>query len=375
LLLLGRGVEKGVVCGDALAAVAVSTGAMAQATISGVLDVSGIVQQKTTTTTSGSSPVATTVKLNNNGGVAGTWSTSELRIGGSEDLGGGLTASFQINSDLRSAGAFASRDRWLQLSGGFGSIRIGNQGNVANSDGFHGYTQTGTTGTGSTYGLGVSPAGTGAEEEQGISRQTNVINYTSPNFNGVSVVVGTARDSSDDSASGKEVGKASRTQNGLSVTYAAGPLRAGFGTTNRKVGIEGANAAAVAAGEEKVKANWIGASYDLGVATVGLAVVNNDHKKGGAATRDQKFTAYGVTVPMGAITLRASTYTGKDSATAAAATNQKLSGHQVSATYALSKRTLVYAYVGESKRSRDGAASTAAAVKVTRTAVGLSHSF
>jgi GBP family porin len=383
LLLLGRAVEKGVVCGDALAAVAVTGAAFAQANITGTLDVAAISNGKVATTAANGN-ATTTVKTNSTSGVAGSWATSELRFGGSEDLGGGLTASFQVNSDLRNAGVFASRDRWLQLSGGFGSLRLGNQGNVGNSAGFFGYTQTGTTGVGSTYGLGVAG---------GIERQTNVINYTSPNFNGVSVMVGTARNSSDSDATTR-TGKASTTQNGLSVTYASGPLRAGFGTTQRTTNVEAAPRAnatlngedpaivitsvgsvAVAASETKVKANFIGASYDLGVATVGGSIINNDSKTGGAATRDQKLNVIGVTVPMGAITLRASTYTGKDSATPAATSNIKHSGHQISATYALSKRTTVYAYMGENKTKRDGAASTAEVTKATGTHIGLAHNF
>ena len=352
---------------------------MAQATISGVLDISAMSTGKVATTASGANGATTSVKTNSTAGDEGRWATSELRIGGSEDLGGGLTASFQLNTDLRSsaANAFGNRDKWLQLSGGFGSIRIGNQGNVGNSAGFNAYTQTGTTSVGSTYGLAVNPLGGAANAAiEGIERQANVINYTSPNFNGVTVMVGTARNSSDetDTVAGK-VGKAETTQNGLSVTYASGPLRAGFGITNRTSKIEANTAALAAAGEIKVKANFIGASYDLGVATLGAAIINNDKKTGGVAARDQKLNVIGVTVPMGAITLRASTYTGKDSATPAATSNIKLSGHQVSATYALSKRTQVYAFMGENKTKRDGAASTAQVTKATGTHVGLTHSF
>jgi predicted porin len=363
-----------VVCGDALAAVAVSGAAFAQVTISGVFDVNAVKQDKTTTTAA-SGNTNTSVKTNNLSDNNG-WSTSELRIGGSEDLGGGLTASFQLNTGLNNgASSLADRDRWLQLSGGFGAVRIGAMGNVAGSDGFHGYTQIGNTSTGTTYFLGTAGD---------IARQRNVINYTTPNFNGVTAQIGTARTSSDSSDAAK-AGKNSTTQNSLSVAYSAGPLSAGFGTTNRTINTETASAvthgdgvagsAAVTASETKVKANWVGASYNLGVATLGLAVVNNDSKKDGVASRDQKFTAYGVTVPMGAITLRASAYSGKDSATAAATDNIKLSGHQVSVTYALSKRTFVYAYMGEGKTKRDGAASTVAVAKTTSTRVGLSHSF
>ena len=89
---------------------------------------------------------------------------------------------------------------------------------------------------------------------------------------------------------------------------------------------------------------------------------------------DIKLNAIGVNVPMGAITLAASTYRGKDKRAGTAATAAKLSGHQLSATYSLSKRTTVYALVGKSEYKRDGA-STIATRKTTATNVGLVHAF
>ena len=322
--------------------------------------------QNSKTTSTATTNVVTTTKSNSTSGNEGRWATSELRFGGTEDLGGGLKASFQLNSDMRGATpGFVTRDRWLQLAGGFGSLRLGNQGSVGNSAGFNAYTQTGTTGVGSTYGLGVNPGGSGTPTES-IERQANVINYTSPSFNGITVMVGTAKNSSDTDAT---IGKAETTQTGLSVTYAAGPLSAGFGTTDRSIQAE------ASANVTKVKGNFVGASYNLGVATIGASIVNNDSSVAGATTRDFGFTAFGVTVPMGAITLRASTYSGEDKGAAGAADDVDYSGNQISVTYALSKRTMVYAYTGTNQTKRAAGNTAGAFAKTTGTNIGIAHTF
>jgi predicted porin len=339
--------------------------AQSTVTIGGTLDVTALGNGKVATTAAGGN-TQTDVKTSATGFTTNqSWATSELRIGGTEDLGGGLKASFQLNSDMRATPAFVSRDRWLQLAGGFGSLRLGSQGNVANSAGFNAYTQTGTTGVGSTYGLGIVG---------GIERQANVINYTSPSFNGVTVMVGTAMNSSDSNASAA-VGEASTSQTGLSVTYAAGPLSAGFGVTKRISEIEGATAALADAGKIELDADFIGASYNLGFATIGGSIINNDSETGNAATRGQRLNVLGVTVPMGAITLRASFYDGKDSVSVSSTDNLKLSGNQISAVYALSKRTAVYVYTGTNQSKRDSGNTTSEVVKTTGTNIGVNHSF
>lgn len=360
----------------ALAVLAASGASFAQSTVTigGTLDVTAFGNSKVATTAAGGD-TTTDVKTSATGFSTGqSWATSELRIGGTEDLGGGLKASFQLNSDMRGTPAFVSRDRWLQLAGGFGSLRLGSQGNVANSAGFNAYTQTGTTGVGSTYSLAVNPGGSSVSAAENIERQNNVINYTSPTMSGFTVIVGTAMNSSDSNSSSL-VGEASTSQTGLSVTYVAGPLSAGFGVTKRTAEFEGATAAAAAALKTDVDASFIGASYNLGVATVGASLMTNDREVGGAATRGQSLTAIGVSVPMGAITLRASFYTGKDSVSVSSTDDLKLSGNQISAVYALSKRTAVYAYTGTNQSKRDSSNTTSAVVKTTGTNIGVSHSF
>jgi predicted porin len=212
-------------------------------------------------------------------------------------------------------------------------------------------------------------------------------------------------------------GKADAGLMGLSLTYAHGSLSLGAGTSTTTVNVEAAagtagtcilnsfttgNAAtstsailagakcdattqtrltgadAVAAKETKDKQMYVGASYDLGVATV---VANYRSGKSttvatGVNSHNIRVTTFGVTVPMGAVTLAANMYTGKDSVAAAATDDGfKLKGNQISARYALSKRTFVYVATGRSEKNRDATNTTGATLKTKQTTAGLVHSF
>ncbi len=399
MLLLGRAVEKGVVCGDALAAVAVSGAAFAQANITGVLDVNVINNAKTTTQAS-SAVASQTTKSSQTSNLGGGWSTSELRFSGSEDLGGGLKASFQLNSDLRGdTPGFVTRDRFLQLAGDFGAVRVGRFVPAA-AAGFHGFSGARTTGAaGNIYGLATNAPTTNALLHLGTSNfeRQNTIQYSSPNFNGISVNLAYG-DRSADRSDANRAGKNQQKQTSLHIAYAAGPLSVGVGmnkqTLNREdapvgpastttlgaaVGGTGIATAPVARRELKADLNWIGVSYDLGVAKVMATHVNRKDKNNTAAsvtTADLKVNSIGVAVPMGSVTLGANTFRGKDNRGTGNADDMKMSGYQLSATYALSKRTLIYAVTGESKSQRNSAANTTAqTVKVGTTGFGISHSF
>ena len=83
----------------------------------------------------------------------------------------------------------------------------------------------------------------------------------------------------------------------------------------------------------------------------------------------------GVSVPMGAMTLRASVFNGENGATVATTDNQDLSGYQASVMYALSKRTSVYALIGEQKIKRASGNTAGTATTTTGNVIGLMHSF
>jgi predicted porin len=364
----------------ALAVLTVSTASFAQSTVTigGTLEVAPVRSTKLTTQTG---DLATAVK-GSNLGQHNTWSTSVLSIAAVEDLGGGLKASAVMISGV--GDGFAARERTLALSGGFGTVRFGRFVPAA-AAGFHGFSGAGSaTLVGSIYGMSTASTGVIDAATRGnthnstanFERQDNVLQYSSPAFNGFTTNLAIVNNSTDSNATAL-TGKVEGSQTSVHLGYAAGPFSAGIGFNSRTDSTEG-TALTVASTDTDLQ--WIGASYNLGVATVFATNVTREAKTttGGAAAltgTDASVNAFGVSVPMGAMTLRASTYSGKDKQGATAADNMKLSGHQLSVSYALSKRTSLIAATGTNEIKRDGAASTAATRKISGSTLTVNHTF
>lgn len=390
----------------ALAALA-ATSAFAQSsvTISGTLDFAAMQNGKTTTTTAAG--VQTEVKASQTSQF-NSWTTNQVSIQGTEDMGGGTKASFTINSGLSQAAAgaslFGSRDVFVAMENAkTGKVQLG-RFVTASALGYHGMSGSASTAVGSLYGL--SSAGSAISAAQvdrfgGATRMTagdfergdNKIQYTSPSFNGLTLNANYAKALSDSSDPVK-TGEGKAVQSGMGLSYANGPMTLGFGTNTRKLDTEAsAQVAAIALGtaggptlgtnavaQSKVdgKLSWLAASYDLGVATVYATRVQRKDKSttlAGVETInfDAKVNQIGVKVPMGQYTFNASTYTGKDGRTAAANDDMKLAGRQISAQYAMSKRTSIYALVGQNKITRESTVGDNR--KQTVSMVGLLHSF
>jgi len=104
----------------AVAALAAATGAMAQVTISGIVDqsVTRIINKD-----SSASTTATTTS------IGSQYTGADLNIGGSEDLGNGLTARFNVGMFLDADSAFGTDPTNYQsfagIAGGFGDVQIG----------------------------------------------------------------------------------------------------------------------------------------------------------------------------------------------------------------------------------------------------------
>jgi predicted porin len=357
----------------ALAALAAVSAASAQSTVtlSGLVDFSAIGSGKITTQTS-------SVKTQNTG-AQNNFSTGQVSLAGTEDLGGGLTASFVINTGIVSATTstvFGDRDKNLALTGGFGTVRIGRFIPAA-AYGFN--TVNPSTYVGSIYSIGQTKAV--AEARLGTTttsfeRNDNNIQYTSPTVSGLTLNANYSTTSSDSSIL---AGEAKTQQTGLSVAYANGPLSVAVGINNRSVDAVGTSTTAVG---DKLDAdlNWISASYDLGVAKLIAAHVTREDKTTVAAGTvttgvDIKVTNLGVHVPMGAFTLTAAVYSGKNKVSALSTDDTKLSGNQLSVRYALSKRTFAYALTGTNKIAADSGNTVNATFKETGSALGLVHSF
>jgi len=348
---------------------ALAVPAMAQVTVSGTLDVAAYKTGKSTDTIANTS----TKTVGNADNRQDGWSTSQLVFSASEDLGGGLKATAVYSNRISDSALGEDRDRYIDLSGGFGGIRIG-RFNSAISASYLGLSGIPTTSpAGNTYGLVVGGMGQGANTEGGnFERGTgNMIQYTTPNMSGIVATVGLRNSSTDVSGT---TGKTKETQTQATLGYSAGPLALGLGFGKRENTVDNIT------GGDDADLMWVGGAYNLGMAKVHVTYGTREHEDtsgGGAAVKDMDLTltTIGVSVPLGAVTLKGFVYDGKDDRAAAATDNVNLKGHQIAAQYAFSKRTFAYAVIGESKTTRSGAASTAAANETTNTHIGISHSF
>jgi predicted porin len=376
----------------ALAALAsISAFAQSTVTISGTLEYGAMQNGKTTTTTAAG--VETQVKAEQTSQL-NSWTTNQLSIQGTEDLGNGTKASFTVNTGMAD-GTLGNRDTFVALENAkMGKVQLGRLV-TASALGFHGLSGSASTAVGSIYGLSSTASSAQYDRFGGATvmsagsfeRGDNKIQYTSPSFNGLTLNANYSKALSDSSAAAK-TGEGKTTQTGFGLNYANGPMTLGFGTNTRKLDIEAAAAVTQTAGvlgstavsqsSGEGKLSWLAGSYNLGAATVYATRVQRKDTSttlAGVETTnfDAKVNQFGVKVPMGQYTFSASTYSGKDKRTVAATDDMKLSGRQLSVQYAMSKRTSLYALTGVNKITRD--ATTGDNRKQTVSMVGLLHSF
>lgn len=319
-------------------------------------------------------------------GATNGLSGSRWGIRGSEDLGGGMSANFVLESAItQTTGASTgfTRNALVGIKGGFGSIDLGR----TYSPMF--YTMLGSDATalaGSTtvsFGQGLTAqeriaAGAADTTTDALgptfqSRRSNSINYTSPSFNGVTARVQIAKEktSSATASTAKTDGL------GVSLTYTSGPLMLSWAHDSQK-GLASEFTGVAGAGG-KTSGNAIGGSYDLGVAKVfanwssGKA---KDTQAGGRYTNKFGQTNIGVQVPMGKATIIAAfgRNTMKESE-GTYNTNFKGNDHFVGVNYALSKRTTAYANFGTQGQLKGSVGAVTLSKKTDFTTVGLRHSF
>ena len=358
----------------AMAAVAVAGTASAQVTIGGTLTFDALTNTKTTTTSAADVTTSSTVDST---GQSNILTTSQLTMSGTEDLGGGMSVGFVMNS-AGDGGTVAGRDRNVSLSGDFGTVRVGRFIPAA-SMGFYGYSGASTTAAGSTYGIGSGSAlvyGATAPAGGSFERNDNQLQYTT-SISGITVNANygsTATDASDTLGTGETA------QSGVSASYTAGALTLAIGQNSRTVDAEGASGVATGV-QIEADLDWYGASYDFGVATARFTNVQRKDQTAAASTgtisvdNNIDVNSFGVSVPMGSLTLSASMFRGTNDISSLGTDNFDLSGNQVFASYALSKRTSVYAVHGDTSAARASGNTTGVATKVTRSSIGMLHSF
>jgi len=394
--------KKHLIAAAVAAAVAVPAAAQT-VTIYGIMDIghssldrrvsNGLTGRDMTTTGAG------------DGGLA----TSQIGFRGSEDLGGGLKAGFNLEYDLTDAangGALgATRRSFLTLENSMGQLKLGQDtsaihGVIAGfSAGFANntvgalYTATASFGTG---GVGGADATNTDGVRPHAAFTPGMISYTSP-------VINNFRARADYSKHTDETAGAITAETkefGLSLTYTNGPLSLGAGWQDRTqraaapgtgVGADGqpnpdgtntaaalnaffgiagnlnaATAASVGGADAAYRFDKdvlaIGGSYNFGVAQPFVLYTKADMSAGIGANAAVNEVAqadvveFGVRVPMGATTYFGSMYSGEVDFSPVAGVNQGSSdtdGWQVGALYAMSKRTTAYAIYGTSETAND----------------------
>lgn len=324
----------------ALAVLAASGAALAQSSVTlyGRIDTS-VGSIKDTGSASANKNAVTKMFSGGDGGLT----SPRWGIRGTEDLGGGLKAGFQLEQRFFADsgeidGVQFKGASFLSLAGGFGEVRLG-RGTTVYDD------VRALSVSASVFDSAFTPTGNGVYKSGGdySSRFDNKITYLSPNLGGFYLGVDFAPDESATTKADKMA---------LKAGYRAGPMHLALGYQ-----------------DEKGSADYTGVSgaYDFGVASVSAGFNLRDAKTGGA--EDTEYTL-GVNVPFGAVAVSAGYASSKTEV--GSSTTAKASGFALGATYTLSKRTR--AYVGY--RSVD--VKNASGVKTkneTLYAAGIRHDF
>lgn len=319
--------------------------------------------------------------------------SSQFHIRGTEDLGGGLRAEFQIDQRFRfddngtapTSSPIAGGNTYLGLAGGFGTIRAGKMDThyCLGSD-THGSRATSLAASSCSI-LGY--VGGNANSIANASRSVNMFRYISPAMSGL-----TLQANYSTAFAGSEGAIGGKTGNGtalnLRADYVNGPLTLGLSYWDAKG--EDQTATVARTGQ---KATTVAANYNFGFATVGLTYDQSAIRNAAAnvsAFTDTKRTATSVPVviPMGAGAVLF-TYTRASDSKTAGVTNANTGATMISLGYdhALSKRTSLgvsYARIDNKANASyspfvysllAGQNATAAGQDATQFYAGLRHTF
>jgi hypothetical protein len=266
----------------------------------------------------GEAKTAAGAKTTGIGVTDGDWNIAAV-----EDLGGGLKAGANMALRLRGRDAATDgaaggasgvgqngarpRDSSMYLTGGFGTVTVGA---IEAGNGILGLVTAG------------GPTFIGLDNNVQLAGASNVdlLSYRTPTMSGFSAVAMLI-----DSVGGGGAQATSTAQDAtvIGLNYSAGALSAAIDQTS--YGLNSLTAGA----DSRTR---MSANYNLGVARIGAGYQTAKTTAGIA----KKETAFGVSVPMGAITLGAVYASSKTDGVAGNNT-----GYDMSAQYALSKRTYV----------------------------------
>jgi len=331
----------------AAVAAAVAVPAAAQVTLSGALE-AGYTSKDVRAL---GSTTSTTRHSSISGGHV---TTPAINFAGSEDLGGGLKASFLIQSEFDTA--TGSEDvtnsvakfsqTTVSLSGGFGTISVGNMNHA-------------TRDLGGMYRF-FGDIGRLAASMNSSNNLPNTIQFVSPTFSGFSL-------SAASSSVGKTVDSTTGATTGVNpVSNNSVGLRGSIGKVNVALAIEEENfiGASAAALRGKMELTTFGVTTDLGMARLGLVYADQESTSAAQANGGER-NALGVhaRVPVSGAVAVGGSFTSYEVTPAGGGAKPKADIMTVAAQYTLSKRTSIYASYQQVKNS--GAANALSSANPT----------
>ena len=259
--------------------------------------------------------------------------TAEININVTEDLGGGLTlgAGMSVGGLARSA-TVTGQNMTMSLSGGFGTVMMGA---IEIGSGIRGLAQAG------------APVNNMEGEVLSAAGNSDIVKYTAPKMGDFTL----SASLTEPVGLADGMGTGDKSAATVGVDYAAGALKAKLDYTNYDSDATSIN-----------HRYRIAAQYNLGVAVIGYGLENQTLVAG----TKNKLTMLGVSVPLTSALKVGFVVTTSD----AAATAGKKTGNSYGASYAMSKRTSLTANAAKWEVSE-----AAGAVKDSKTTILLNHSF
>jgi len=419
----------------ALAALGAFTGtvhAQSSVTVYGNLDIAGASAQNKTTS---AGVVSADAKMRTTGNGDGGLSTSVFGLRGTEDLGGGKAAFFNLEYDLvdigtggngtntsstvadanPSAGAssvanatagtanqntsyangFGARLAFIGLSDkGLGELRLGRQAQLIHTVIANGLAGAGNNVAGSFYSAGTNSMLNSASIRPHLVFVNRAVTYFSPNMGGLVLGLQTSNQfvspSSIASTSTNE-SSASLTFTGIKNLNVQAAITKVHNNTSNTTGTTG-TVATTAANQtsNNVQLTALTANYNFGsVQAFGAAVQNSTSSLAGVNFAKTTTYELGARAPVtNAVTLFASAFTGNRDGSGTAATSTltgsnaitgalgdaDVSGYQLGSIYSLSKRSSLYAIYGN-QAIKGKSAQTTYKTESTGMAIGVRHSF
>jgi predicted porin len=348
----------------------------------------------------------TTVKQRTTGSGKDGLASSRLGIRGTEDLGGGTSASFVWEQGLVSigtggVGAQASRtaadaDISTQTTGAFldarqvyagvadkafGELRLGRQ-----ATGIHNLISGNSAGYANNV-AGALYSSQGSVQNSSSSRPHDVyvnrmVNYITPSFSGVQAELQVSSQTANSETSTTAAASTTAAYYGARVGYK------GVKNLNVDLAYSAVDLNTVNASDIKKTVMGLGANYNFGIAQAfGLYTKANQKLASGTKLNDQTAWELGVRAPVtktidvfASYLGGSSTGTGSTSASTlafssiAVSGDVDISGFQLGGKYNMSKRTSLYAVGGTQSRKGKGV-SSASKNEATQVALGLNHTF